>query len=62
MTALRAQSRKDLAEAARCLGAFFRGEEHDESITQQARAAVGGQMVAQAVLDLRALVDGLSKG
>jgi hypothetical protein len=55
------QVRKDLSEAGRCFGSFFRGAA-PESITDRARAHVGGEMFAQLALDVRALVEGLSNG
>jgi hypothetical protein len=55
------QARKDLSEAGRCFGAFFRGAA-PESTAEQARREVGGEMFAQLALDVRALVEGLSNG
>ena len=53
--------RKNLTEAGNCFGAFFRGAA-PESITERARAQVGGEMFAQLALDVQALVEGLSNG
>jgi hypothetical protein len=47
--------RKNLTEAGSCFGAFFRGAA-PESIADQARRQVGGEMFAQLALDVRDLV------
>ena len=47
--------RKNLTEAGACYGSFFRGAD-PESLTDQARAQLGGEMFAQLALDLRDLI------